>query len=79
MAGPNAFATYANNLAGGDPYYGSGLQNVLSDYVLGSYVDYKNMFRASAQLRFNEKDMSLDDQSLFPSVEAWLPASWCLL
>jgi LPS-assembly protein len=62
VTGPNAFATYANNLAGGDPYYGSGLQNVLSDYVLGSYVDYKNMFRASAQLRFNEKDMSLDDQ-----------------
>ncbi len=63
VAGPNAFAAYANNgQVAGDPYYNSGLENALSDYVLGTYVDYKNMFRASAQLRFNEKDFSLDDQ-----------------
>ncbi len=63
LAGPNAFATYVSSGAAGDPYYNSGLENALSDYVLGTYVDYKNLFRAVAQLRFNEKDLSLDDQA----------------
>jgi LPS-assembly protein len=63
IAGPNAFATYVNNGPVGDPYFNTGLENALSDYVLGTYVDYKNMFRAIAQLRFNEKDLSLDYQA----------------
>ncbi|MFZ0570793.1 MAG: LPS assembly protein LptD [Rhodomicrobium sp.] len=65
LAGPNAFAAYANNSLGsaGDPYYNSGLENALSDYVLGTYVDYKNIFQAVAQIRLNEQDLSLDAQS----------------
>jgi len=63
LAGPNAFATYVSSGAAGDPYYNSGLENALSDYVLGTYLDYKNIFRATAQLRFSEKDLGLDDQS----------------
>ncbi len=31
--------------------------------MLGSYVDYKNMIRGIAQLRFNENDWTLDNQS----------------
>ena len=56
VAGPNAYSL--NTI-----YQGSGLENVLSDYVLGTYVDYKNMFRGIAQIRINEKDGSLDNQS----------------
>ncbi len=63
LAGPNAFATYVSSGASGDPYYNSGLENALSDYVTGTYLDYKNIFRATVQLRFNEKDFGLDDQS----------------
>ncbi len=53
-------------LAGKNPYelyYGSGLENARSDYVLGTYFDYKNLFRAVAQVRFNESNFSLDSQS----------------
>ena len=53
-------------LAGQNPYalyYGSGLQTDRSDYVVGTYFDYKNLFRAVAQLRFNEQDLSVDDQA----------------
>jgi LPS-assembly protein len=53
-------------LAGKNPYelyYGSGLQTDRSDYVLGTYIDYKNLFRITAQLRFNESDFSTDYQS----------------
>jgi LPS-assembly protein len=53
LAGPNPYALY----------YGSGLESDRSDYVLGTYVDYKNLFRAIAQFRFNEQDFSLSDQS----------------
>jgi LPS-assembly protein len=56
IAGPNAYSL--NTI-----YQGSGLENVKSDYVLGTYVDYKNMFRGIAQIRVNEKDGSLDNQS----------------
>jgi LPS-assembly protein len=56
VAGPNAYSL--NTI-----YKGSGLENVLSDYVFGTYVDYKNMFRGIAQIRVNEKDGSLDNQS----------------
>ena len=56
VAGPNAYSL--NTI-----YQGSGLENVQSDYVLGTYVDYKNMFRGIAQIRINEKDGSLDNQS----------------
>ena len=44
-------------------YYGSGLATARSDYVLGAYFDYKNLFRVTAQLRLNESDFSLDYQS----------------
>ncbi|MGO9460387.1 MAG: LPS-assembly protein LptD [Rhodomicrobium sp.] len=53
-------------LAGQNPYemyYGSGLETARSDYVLGTYADYKNLFRVSAKFRFNEADLSLDDQA----------------
>jgi LPS-assembly protein len=53
IAGPNPYALYP----------GSGLENARSDYVLGTYVDYKNMFRGVAQVRINEKDYALDSQS----------------
>ncbi len=56
VAGPNAYAL--NTI-----YQGSGLENALSDYVLGTYVDYKNMFRGIAQIRFDEKDLSVGSQS----------------
>jgi len=61
LAGPNAYATYVHEQF--DPYLNSGLETARSDYVAGTYVDYKNIFRAIAQLRFDEKDMSLDDQT----------------
>ena len=54
------------HLSGQNPYalyYGSGLQTDRSDYVVGTYVDYKNLLRATAQLRLNEKDFSVDDQT----------------
>jgi len=54
------------HLAGQNPYalyYGSGLETVRSDYVLGNYIDYKNLVRATAQLRLNESDFSVNDQS----------------
>lgn len=63
IAGPNAYAAYESNGPYGDPYYNSGLESALSDYVLGTYIDYKNMFMGTAQLRFNEKDLSVDAQS----------------
>ena len=47
LAGPNSF----------DPE--SGLGTDMSDYVLGTYFDFKNMFRLMAQFRFNEKDLAL--------------------
>jgi LPS-assembly protein len=56
VAGSNAYSL--NTI-----YQGSGLENVLSDYVFGTYVDYKNMFRGIAQVRVNEKDGTLDNQS----------------
>jgi LPS-assembly protein len=51
-------------------YYGTGLETTRSDYVLGTYIDYKNLFRVVAQLRFNESDFSVDYQSY--SVQAKL-------
>ncbi len=60
IAGPNAYSTYVNNPY--DPYQNSGLETTRSDYVAGFYLDYKNMFGAIAQLRFDEADMSLADQ-----------------
>ncbi len=53
---------------GKNPYsayygYGSGLDTNYSDYVLGSYIDYKNLFRVIGQVRFNEKDLSLSSQA----------------
>jgi LPS-assembly protein len=53
-------------LAGKNPYvlyYGSGLEDARSDYVIGTYIDYKNLFRVVAQFRLNEKDFSSDYQS----------------
>ncbi|MGA7329895.1 MAG: LPS-assembly protein LptD [Rhodomicrobium sp.] len=52
-------------LAGTNPYalyYGSGLETDRSDYVAGTYFDYKNLFRLMAQFRWNEKDLSLSQQ-----------------
>ncbi len=56
ITGPNAYSL--NTI-----YQGSGLDKVRSDYVAGAYVDYKNMVRGIAQLRINEKDGSVDNQS----------------
>jgi LPS-assembly protein len=47
LAGQNSF----------DPQ--SGLGTDRSDYVFGTYFDYRNMFRLVAQLRFDEKDLAL--------------------
>jgi LPS-assembly protein len=65
-------------LAGKNPYElysGSGLETARSDYVLGNYIDYRNLFRLTAQLRLNESNGSPDYQSY--SVQAklgWLQA-----
>jgi LPS-assembly protein len=56
IAGPNAYSL--NTI-----YQGSGLDKTRSDYVLGSYVDYKNMIRGIAQVRLNEKDATVDSQA----------------
>jgi LPS-assembly protein len=53
VAGKNAYELYA----------GSGLETPRSDYVLGTYVDYKNMFRAVSQVRLDEKDFGLHSTS----------------
>ena len=53
-------------LAGQNPYelyYGSGLETARSDYVFGGYLDYKNMFRAVAQVRLDERDLGVNSQS----------------
>ncbi len=55
VAGPNAFAENAI-------YQNTGLQTDRSDYVIGTYFDYKNLFRAVAQLSFNAEDFTLDTQ-----------------
>jgi LPS-assembly protein len=52
IAGPNAFAAYPD----------SGLSTDRSDYVVGSYVDWKNMFRVVSQVRLDERDFSLQRQ-----------------
>jgi LPS-assembly protein len=50
LAGKNSF----------DP--ATGLANPRSDYVFGGYLDWRNMFRAVAQLRLDERDFSLSRQ-----------------
>jgi LPS-assembly protein len=44
-------------------YNGSGLETPRSDYVLGGYLDYKNLIRAVAQIRLDERDFGLNSQS----------------
>ena len=54
------------HLGGQNPYalyYGSGLETPRSDFVLGTYIDYKNLIRGTAQLRLNESDFSVNYQS----------------
>jgi LPS-assembly protein len=52
-------------VAGKNPYTdtSSGLATDRSDYVVGGYLDYKNMFRLIGQVRFDEKDLSLASQN----------------
>jgi LPS-assembly protein len=59
-------------VAGTNPYTdpSSGLATDRSDYVVGGYLDYKNMFRVLAQVRFDEKDLSVASQTY--SVQAKL-------
>ncbi len=59
LAGPNPYALY----------YGSGLETDRSDYVAGTYIDYKNLFRLMAQFRWNEKDLSLSQQDYTAQVK----------
>ncbi len=57
VAGPNAYALRH------DPTRVPAWRIPSRDYVLGTYVDYKNMFRGIAQIRFDEKDLSVGSQS----------------
>ncbi len=62
MAGPNAFAAYANN--------GDGKRSILRQRAsecplglrAGSLCRLQEHVQATVQLRFNEKDLTLDDQ-----------------
>jgi LPS-assembly protein len=56
LAGPNAYAL--NSI-----YQGSGLDTARSDYVAGTYIDYKNMLRGIAQVRLDEKQFAAKNQS----------------
>jgi LPS-assembly protein len=56
LGGQNAYAL--NSI-----YQGSGLETARSDYVVGTYVDYKNMLRGIAQVRLDEKDFNVSAQS----------------
>jgi LPS-assembly protein len=56
VAGPNAYAL--NSI-----YQGSGLDTTRSDYVAGTYIDYKNMLRGIAQVRMDDKDYAVKSQS----------------
>jgi LPS-assembly protein len=63
-------------LSGKNPYalyYGSGLETARSDYVSGLYIDYKNLFRLTAQVRFDESTLTPDYQSYsFQAKLGWL-------
>jgi LPS-assembly protein len=59
------------HIAGKNPYgLATGLGTDRSDYVAGGYVDYRNMFRLTSQLRLNESDFSVARQDY--SVQARL-------
>ncbi|MBI4724388.1 MAG: LPS-assembly protein LptD, partial [Rhodomicrobium sp.] len=51
------------------PYYGTGLDTTRSDYVLGAYIDYRNLFRIMSQVRLNEADFSLASQTYTAQVK----------
>ncbi len=53
------------HIAGRNPYDltpGTGLATDRSDYVLGGYFDFRNMFRLVSQIRLNESDFSVARQ-----------------
>jgi LPS-assembly protein len=47
---------------------GTGLSTSRSDYVFGGYLDFANYVRLISQMRFDEKDLSIERQDLKASV-----------